>query len=314
MFRNKGFARSTGLIVILSMALLVYSVVYWMDETDIFDKVYKVDHRSDINSIEQGISNYIIDKAGQYPDSLAEKGSGVYEVCKQGMANCPEGSISLDELVSEGYLKEIPSSYISQTENLTGYKLAYDSNRALVTIQNEQFNIKNTIKSKGSYLLTNSQSISENSKYENYDIVIAKDVKLELKGKHNFASVINYGEIIVTDSLELNANSFNNSGRISGENMSQSGFDLTFVIANDFTNTGLISTASTAFQSNPLVPVNGGDINIFAKTLNLADQSLSAYSLNGDYGKLSIYYYENTGVDAKALTNNFSEIKAAKIE
>lgn len=309
---KKGFVRSSTLSIMISIALSAYYGAYVLDETDVMDKLYKAAHRSNINSLEQGINSYIIDKDGQYPSHIGDLGSGTYEVCKQGMSDCPEGSISLDELVDEGYLKEIPFSYISQTDNLTGFKLSYNSNSGLVTIQNEQFSVEPKIQSKGTHIFNSDQDITNNNTYDNFNIIIAENVKVVFNGNYRFASIVNNGEMIVEgNKFELTANTINNQGNITVDPDYPSAVNLKFVAFDNFVNSGLISVDSMVFKTNEHPQVS--NIDIIAKYLNLSEESFSGYSINGEYATLNLYYYENLGVEFSKFSNEFSQIKGKKI-
>lgn len=295
--------KSKTLITILSIGVFVAMMMYIINSSGIFEKSHEVEYQAGINSIEKGIDNYIIDKRGELPGNL--EGSGTYEVCKQGMTNCPEGSISLDILVQEGYLKEIPTSYLAETDSLTGYKLAYDSNKAVINVQNEEAPLVSSIKPRGSFTFTKDAQIN-NTLYADYNIVIEAGVTLTLTSdSYEFASITNYGKIYTkTNKLEIQANNFTNLGEFVGEQS-----DLSFITFNDFINTGLLSANAMEFDDT-----KAGNITIITKYLSLANASLQGFSATGNHGKLNLFYKNKFSTDPQSFTPHFAEISFSQLQ
>lgn len=308
----KAFTRTSGLVVVLTSSLSLFYSVKVMDEMGILEKTYEVDHKVDSNSLEQGIDAYIIEEGGKLPQSLGTLESGTYEVCKQGLEKCPEGSISLDELVKEGYLKEIPSSYLSETENLTGYKLTYDSERYLIDVQNEDdAYVVSEVDSKGTQIISDTTSFGSNTLVD-YNIIIEKGAVVTMSGKYKLASIVNYGQIIVepisdntkTD-LDIIANEIINLGTITADYIPEAG--LKFTAVNNFVNSGNINVKNKNEQ------LAGGNIQIVADNIQLAEQSINGASANGRHGNLDLIFVEYTGPELTRSNFFLNNLKAAKI-
>lgn len=320
---KKGFTRSAGLTLVLTSALSMFYGVYLMDETGILDQAYQVDHKSDTNSLEQGINAYIIDKKGELPGAVNKLQSGTYEVCKQGMLKCPEGSISLDELVAEGYLKEIPSSYLAENEQLTGYKLTYNAEKYLINIQNEDDDLQvfNGVKSRGVFVVSEDLILGTSTELDNYDLIVKQGVSLTLSGDHNFASIVNYGLLrvvdqVIDDSIQLNflniqANSFVNLGQIDADDFfdAKGTGSISITVLGEFINTGKLSFDETG----PVQGKNAGNITIAAKSIVLSPKSISAVSLNGNNGRLRIFYQQYLGTPLEEFMPFFDEIENGRV-
>ncbi|MBP9758286.1 hypothetical protein KBD45_01215 [Candidatus Dojkabacteria bacterium] len=320
-YLKKGFTRTAGLTMILTSALSTLSGVYVLDQTGVMDKLYQAAHKSDVNSIEQGINAYIIDKQGNLPQPVEKLKSGVYDVCKQGMQTCPEGSVALDVLVSEGYLKEIPSSYLTATDTLTGFKLTYNADKYLITIQDEAgqgTSVFNGVQTKGLFVFSESASLINNYDLDGYDIVIKEGVTLTIEGVHQFASIINYGEIYISQrvelsdssNLEISTNNIVNMGKISADDIQDnSGGSIKLIVLNNFINTGLITAGSSSSEIN----TTGGEITIIADKIQLNNESISTASLNGNHGQVNLFYKEYLGPDFNTFTSSTKELRSARI-
>lgn len=320
-FVKKGFTRTAGLTMIFTSALSTLSGVYVLDQTGVMDKLYQAAHKSNVNSLEQGINAYIIDKQGKLPEPVKNLNSGVYEVCKQGMQNCPEGSVSLDVLVSEGYLKEIPSSYLSKTDTLTGFKLTYNADNYLITIQAEEgqdTSVFNGVQTKGVFVFSESTNLFDYHDLDGYDIVVKEGVTLSIEGRHQFASIINYGEIVIlpklelsdTNNLEILTNEFVNMGKITADNIANnSGGNIKIIVLNSFINTGLITAGTDSTEENAV----GGEITIISNNLQLSDGSISTAAVNGNHGRVNLFYKKYFGPNLKTFTSEIKEIRASHV-
>ena len=93
---------------------------------DVLNNTKATKRSADKESIEKGLDAYI-SKQAVIPSSLMSLGEGQYDICRMGQTNCTANSVSLDELVSSGYLETIPFDPDCQSVTDTCYDLVYNS-------------------------------------------------------------------------------------------------------------------------------------------------------------------------------------------
>ncbi|MBP9758379.1 type II secretion system protein [Candidatus Dojkabacteria bacterium] len=122
------------LLVIAIIAVLAGIVVFSLRPADVLRNANSVKNVANSKDIKKAIEAYVLDHGGNMPSSLQGQTSGEYTICKQSEVSCPVGSISLDELISGGYLSTIPVNENLAGEKTTGYAIEYDATKGTVEI------------------------------------------------------------------------------------------------------------------------------------------------------------------------------------
>ena len=135
---KKAFTLLELLLVLAIFSVLAGLVIFNLRPADILQRVNNTKNLANANNIEKAIETYMINHGGNLPASIQGNASGEYTICKQGEVSCPVGSISLDELINEGYLSVIPVNTNLAGEKTTGYTIKYDATKETVEIVSGQ--------------------------------------------------------------------------------------------------------------------------------------------------------------------------------
>ncbi|MBP9758524.1 DUF1566 domain-containing protein [Candidatus Dojkabacteria bacterium] len=138
MLKNKGFTLLEMLLVLAILALLFSLVIFSVRPANLLSDTKTRKAEVDTSVIKTALDSYKAFK-GKLPDSFSLKSEGVYEICTYGALACPAEAISLDELVDQRLILNIPV-FDDTNPNLTGYKIYYDGNvggELSVTLSNE---------------------------------------------------------------------------------------------------------------------------------------------------------------------------------
>lgn len=104
---RKGFTLLELMLVIAIIVSLLSIIIFIVRPADVLNNTKATKRSADKESIEKGLDAYI-SKQAVIPSSLMSLGEGQYDICRMGQTNCTANSVSLDELVSSGYLETIP--------------------------------------------------------------------------------------------------------------------------------------------------------------------------------------------------------------
>lgn len=125
---EKAFTLLELLLVIAIISVLGSVVVFNLRPADSLNSAIRSRSKAHAEEIEKAINAYITDNGGNLPASLAALPAGLYDICKQDSVACPGGAISLDSLISAGYLSYIAQTSDQQGSELSGYKVSKGSN------------------------------------------------------------------------------------------------------------------------------------------------------------------------------------------
>lgn len=125
---EKAFTLLELLLVIAIISVLGSVVVFNLRPADLLNSAIRSRSKAHAEEIEKAINAYITDNGGNLPASLAALPAGLYDICKQDSVACPGGAISLDSLISAGYLSYIAQTSDQQGSELSGYKVSKGSN------------------------------------------------------------------------------------------------------------------------------------------------------------------------------------------
>ncbi|MBP9758378.1 prepilin-type N-terminal cleavage/methylation domain-containing protein [Candidatus Dojkabacteria bacterium] len=186
-YKKRAFTLLELLLVIAIIAVLAGLVVFNLRPADVLRNANDTKNVANSKDIKKALEAYALDHDGNLPTSLQGQLSGEYTICKQSEVSCPVGSISLDELITAGYLSTIPVNENLAGEKTTGYAIEYDATKGTVEIIPGE--TTSQIVSAGSYTFTTSSVLGSATTYENYDITVNSGVTVTMWGSHTFASV-----------------------------------------------------------------------------------------------------------------------------
>ncbi|MBP9758804.1 type II secretion system protein [Candidatus Dojkabacteria bacterium] len=228
---SRAFTLLELLLVIAIISVLAALVIFNLRPADVLQDANNVKNEVNSKDIKKAIEAYVLDHDGNLPTSLQGQTSGEYTICKQSEVSCPVGSISLDELITAGYLSTIPVNENLAGEKTTGYAIEYDATKGTVEIIAGELIATPTvvippptIVSAGSYTYTTSSVLGSATTYENYDITVNSGVTVTMWGSHTFASVtVLSGGIIDVGQYGEAANTTRGSLSILANNITVSG-------------------------------------------------------------------------------------------
>ncbi|MBP9758525.1 prepilin-type N-terminal cleavage/methylation domain-containing protein [Candidatus Dojkabacteria bacterium] len=136
--QNKsGFTLLELLLVIAIISVLAGLVIFNLRPADILKSANDVKTAREIKQIEDALKAYALDHDGNYPSAFGSLASGTYDLCLAGQSGCTANSIDLEELVTEGYLSEIPKASDCVSETKTCLKISYNSTSLTVVVAEE---------------------------------------------------------------------------------------------------------------------------------------------------------------------------------
>jgi prepilin-type N-terminal cleavage/methylation domain-containing protein len=124
MTKVNGFTLLEMLLVISVIAVLSSIVIFNFRPADVIEGANNSARNTNKERIQKAIEAFIFERGGMAPTSLQSLvNSGYYDICKKGQSS---DCVNLDELVSMGYLSDIPTDTTYQTTTTSGFKIEYD--------------------------------------------------------------------------------------------------------------------------------------------------------------------------------------------
>lgn len=129
---QKAFTLLELLLVIAVIAILAAVIFFNLSPAKRLGDTESAKTLAKSKDIKKAIEAYSIANGGSLPTSISGLSAyGLFDICKQGQStNC----VNLDELVTGGYISEIPIDDSADSAIVSGYKLEYDSNKRTVQI------------------------------------------------------------------------------------------------------------------------------------------------------------------------------------
>lgn len=125
------------ILVIAIISVLAGLVIFNLRPADILKSANDVKTAREIKQIEDALKAYALDHNGNYPSAFGSLASGTYDLCLAGQSGCTANSIDLQELVTEGYLSEIPKASDCASATKTCLQVTYNPTSLTVVLAEE---------------------------------------------------------------------------------------------------------------------------------------------------------------------------------
>jgi prepilin-type N-terminal cleavage/methylation domain-containing protein len=120
------------LLVIAIVAVLAGLILFALNPAQRLDDASDTRSLAKSVDIRKAIESYAIANNGSMPANLSNLSTyGLYDICKNGQST---DCINLDELVTGGYMNEVPVDDRYDTNVISGYKVEYDPAKKNVQI------------------------------------------------------------------------------------------------------------------------------------------------------------------------------------
>lgn len=133
-----GFTLLELLLVIAIVAVLAGIIIFSMNPEKRVNDVNDAKSHANNQDLQKAFNAFVVDNSGNLPSGFFNITTpGIYDICKNGTTG---GCIKFDELVSNGYVQQIPLDERISNSVLTGYKVKYNpSNKSAFLMTQEDY-------------------------------------------------------------------------------------------------------------------------------------------------------------------------------